>query len=141
MTSEQMVRHITSEVIPAMQIDLTPGRHEMQDGAYYNVDEYITKPQQECVFESHRRFIDIQYLVKGEELIYKSDVSEHTPSTPYNEERDVIFYQDTPSAQPVHLKAGEFCVFYPQDGHKASVRVGEPGCAVKKVVFKVCITA
>ena len=46
MTSEQMVQHIVSKVIPTMQIDLHRGRHELPDGSHYNVDEYISKPPQ-----------------------------------------------------------------------------------------------
>ncbi len=141
MTSAQMVQHIVSKVIPTMQIDLHRGRHELPDGSHYNVDEYISKPPQDCPFESHRRFIDIQYLVEGEELIYTADIDGLTPSTAYDETRDIILYQDTPTAQRVHLKAGEFRIFYPQDAHKASIRVDESGCAVKKVVFKVRIDA
>ena len=77
------------------------------------------------------------YKRQGKELIYTADIDGLTPSTAYDETRDIILYQDTPTAQRVHLKAGEFRIFYPQDAHKASIRVDESGCAVKKVVFKV----
>ena len=140
MTSEEMIQHIIHEVIPAMQIDLAIGRHELQDGSYYNVDEYVSKLPEDCPFESHRRFIDIQYLVKGEEMIYISDIDKLTPSVPYNREKDVTFYYDNECNHQMHLRAGDYCIFYPQNGHKASVRIGDKGCYIKKVVFKIRIT-
>ena len=139
MTAEQTVQHIISEILPAMKINLTPGRHELSDGSYYNVDEYTPKPPEDCRFESHKHFIDIQYLISGEELIYTANISSLTPATEYDETHDVILYQDAANAQTVHLKAGEFHVFYPQDAHKASVRTGTTNSKVKKSYSK-CVS-
>ena len=47
--------------------ELAPGRHELFDGAYINVFEYQTKT--EGLYEAHRKYIDIHYLIRGCEII------------------------------------------------------------------------
>ena len=46
------------------------GIHEMgRPGWYVNVHGYETLPETECVWENHRRTVDIQYLMEGVEAI------------------------------------------------------------------------
>lgn len=56
---------------------------------------YKTKFESE-IYESHRKFVDIQILLKGSERIKIYDSSQVKVSEPYNYETDYIFYQ------PVH---------------------------------------
>ncbi|MBR4758462.1 MAG: YhcH/YjgK/YiaL family protein, partial [Bacteroidaceae bacterium] len=47
---------------------LSLGRHEIGQGCYANVQEYETKTTSK--YELHRRYIDVQLLGFGEELVY-----------------------------------------------------------------------
>lgn len=56
------------------------------------VSEYETKVKNEVGFEAHKKNIDIQYLLKGEERIACMPVEKLTQTEPYIEEKDAAFY-------------------------------------------------
>lgn len=116
--------------------DIAPGRHEL-GGNYANVDEYVTKQVNEAGFEAHRKYIDIQYLIHGEERVLVRHLDELDCTVPYDEGRDVAFYRHSDErAVEVTLGRGAFVVFFPDDAHEPQLAIGEPK-AVKKVVVKV----
>ncbi len=46
------------------------GRYSIDgDNLYYMVQHYTTKPVDQARFESHRKYIDIQVLLAGQELL------------------------------------------------------------------------
>lgn len=100
------------------------------------IQEYETAPAVEGKFESHRRHVDIQYIVSGTERILHAWTDDLVPAGEYNDQKDVQFYQDATVTTSVLLNAGDYTVFHPRDGHK-------PGCMaggkerVKKVVVKI----
>jgi len=111
------------------------GRYEIYGKEIYaNIQEYETKD--EGLFEAHRKYIDIQYIVSGFEKIEVSEVSELEEKIPYDEEKDLIFFNGIGSF--LKLKEGYFAIFYPQDGHKPCL-TDEIKSNVKKVVVKVSI--
>lgn len=100
------------------------------------VSEYETKVKNEVGYEAHRKNIDIQYLLKGEERVACLPVEKLKETKPYSEEKDAAFF--TASIQPIEmtLGGGYFAIFFPQDGHMPQLSVGETKI-VKKVVVKV----
>lgn len=139
MKTNDLVQYIIKELIVTEKIDLTPGRHELEGESYYNVDFYTAKNPADCRYETHKKYIDIQYMVEGEELIYVTDIANLQVSESYSEEKDVMFFTGGEDVEPEIVTPGKYLIFYPQDGHKPSVRIGETGSDVKKVVFKVKI--
>ena len=102
-----------------------------------NVARYRTKLPEQAVWESHRRYIDVQYVVTGEERIGYVPLENAPPvQSPYNEAKDVIFYE--PGRDTFTLRAGQFAIFYPEDIHAPSLADGEPR-EVLKVVMKVAV--
>ena len=111
------------------------GRYEIYGKEIYaNIQEYETKD--EGLFEAHRKYIDIQYIVSGFEKIEVCEISELKEKIPYDKEKDLIFFEGKGSF--LSLKEGYFTVFYPQDGHKPCL-TDEIKSNVKKVVVKVSI--
>lgn len=101
------------------------------------VSEYETKVKNEVGFEAHRKNIDIQYLLKGEERIACYPVEKLTVTKPYSEEKDAAFYAvEGVKAQELTIGHGFFAIFYPQDAHMPQLCVDKP-MMVKKVVIKV----
>lgn len=45
------------------------GRYEFCDGIYVNIETYVTYPRIERKFESHEKYIDIQYMISGREIV------------------------------------------------------------------------
>ena len=103
------------------------------------VSEYETKPQNPNGYEAHRQYIDIQYLLKGTEKLCSSPLEHLTETKPYSEDDDYALY-DNPTVPPqeMHIGAGYFAIFYPQDGHMPQLSIDTP-TKVKKVVVKVKI--
>lgn len=103
------------------------------------VSEYSTKVVSEFGYEAHRKFIDIQYLITGEEKICCLPLEFLKEKKLYNEEQDAAFYEET-SFKPHELLIGNgyFAIFSPKDGHMPQLCVNEPKM-VKKVVVKVKI--
>ena len=100
------------------------------------VNKYETKDKSDCEQEAHRRYIDIQYIIKGSELFGYTPLTNQLPITDYNAENDFAVYKEELSY--LKLEAGMFIIFYPTDIHQPEVRVYEP-MLVKKVVVKVRI--
>ena len=104
-------------------------------GMYAFSQAYYTKS--EGLYESHKRFIDVQCVLEGCEEIELCPVSELTVKEPYDESHDIAFYDgDIPCTDKVVLSAGECCVIMPSMGHKPCMDSGGRHF-VKKVMFKI----
>lgn len=105
------------------------------DELFVIMQQYETKPQEQGVWESHRKYIDIQYILEGEELINTASISDMTLGE-YTEEKD--FQQAEGVGAPTILREGEFAVFFPQDMHMPCLTI-EKANTVKKIVCKVAV--
>ena len=118
---------------------LEVGRFSLKsDELYYQVQRYETVDASESQFESHRRYIDIQCVVEGEETVFVSQTSSLTPETDYDGAKDIRFYEDFPG-ETVRLRPGMFAVFFPQDAHKPRCSVGGSPGKILKIVFKLAV--
>ncbi len=114
------------------------GKYEIDgDEVYAIVTSYKTKPYSEGEFESHKKYLDIQFIPKGEEVICITGLENLTSKTDFDYEKDIVFY--TGDGEPFLLPEGYFMVLFPQDGHKPGIMTGNERLPVKKVVVKVAI--
>ncbi|MFB6317862.1 YhcH/YjgK/YiaL family protein [Saccharicrinis sp. FJH54] len=102
------------------------------DAIFAAVSHYSTKPVEEAKTENHRNYIDIQYVVKGQEKIGYAPYKGQEPSVAYNSEKDVSFY-DCPVSL-FTMNEGSFAIFFPDDIHTPGVAVTGPGNVMKVVV-------
>jgi YhcH/YjgK/YiaL family protein len=114
------------------------GRHEL-DGQrlYVMVQRYETKPLADTIWEAHRKYIDVQYVIQGEERIgYACLRSGMTPTVPYDGENDVVFYGAT--GDFFALRSGDFAIFTPHDIHAPGLALTScgPMGTVRKAVVK-----
>lgn len=98
------------------------------------IQDYHSKPEQEGKWEAHRKYIDIQYIIKGQERLGYLNIDDFTPDEKYDSDRDIVF--GTGNGEFLTAKVGDFLVFTPQDAHMPSICVNEPEY-VKKAVVKV----
>lgn len=119
---------------------MAPGRYPIEgDTIYANLDSYVSRDKTQCRPEAHRRYIDIQYIVKGQEVIgYSSAIDTLSASEPYDEARDIIFFDDMFAESGIVMREGMYAVFFPQDVHRPCCRI-EKSEEVLKVVVKVQI--
>lgn len=125
---------------------------------FVNVHSYETLPESECRFEGHRDMIDVQYIIKGGELVDWVLKEELEEDGAYLVEKDFQYYAapealriadskwrmaDDRGARMVdggmpltrlHLKSGYFGVFFPEDGHRPKIQDG-----IHKGVYKAVV--
>ena len=111
------------------------GRYELDgDNIFYMVQSYDTDPDK-TISEAHKKYIDIQYMVEGEEIIGVADISEDKELTEAKEEIDVWFYDC--KTEPLVLSTGKYMVLYPNDLHCPGVATNGTALTCRKVVVKV----
>lgn len=91
------------------------------------------KKAHEALLEAHKNYLDIQLLLEGSERIgWKAMEDAEVVETPYDEEKDIVFYADK-SDSYIQLKPGQFAVIFPEDLHAPGVSDGD----LHKVVAKI----
>lgn len=95
---------------------------------------YPSKPRREGFFESHRKYIDVQVVVAGEEAMEVEDISRLSVTAAYDAERDLIKYADTSLASRLTMRAGDVALFFPADGHMPSLQLSGLKLVHKTVV-------
>ncbi|WP_106831242.1 YhcH/YjgK/YiaL family protein [Parabacteroides pacaensis] len=101
-----------------------------------NITDILGKPKAEAAIETHKKYIDIQMPVVGVEKIgWKAGTELNEVSIPYNEEKDITFYVDHPTAY-TKIYPGQFVIYFPEDGHAPGIGEG----AIKKVIVKVLVS-
>ena len=125
----EFIKRVEEENLPA-------GKYEL-DGknVYASVQEYTSKLDSE-IFEGHRDYIDIQYIISGREMMECAEVKNCVTTTPYNPEKDVEFFTCNGVKAKMEFDEGSFAIFFPQDIHKPGVML-DTQSPVKKVVVKV----
>jgi biofilm protein TabA len=97
---------------------LAPGRHDLDgDRMYVSIDLKDGRGEDGARLEAHRRYIDIQYTIGGDELIGWMPLSRcTTPDGAFDETKDIGFFADRPSTW-VSVPPGSFTIFFPHDAH------------------------
>ena len=84
------------------------------------------------VAEAHRKYMDIQYIVKGKEVMGWADLNACTPTVEFNEEKDIGMY--TGDFEFVTVNEGICYVAFPEDAHMPGRHLDVPNDFVKVVV-------
>ena len=85
--------------------------------------------------ESHYKYIDIQYLIRGEEMQGVAPLPEGKEREEHPE-RDVMYYSEVAGENFIQLKPGDFAVYFTNDIHRPNCAPGE-SMEIKKVVLKI----
>jgi biofilm protein TabA len=115
---------------------IRPGKYPIDgDNAYASVTENPTKNPENAKWEFHRKYIDIQMVIKGSEKMGIVPLSKTTESEAYNETKDVGFVTST-DGDIYTAEPGTFLIFFPSEAHRPSIKT--EGCDKdKKIVIKV----
>ncbi|OGP07958.1 MAG: hypothetical protein A3G39_08805 [Deltaproteobacteria bacterium RIFCSPLOWO2_12_FULL_43_16] len=120
-----------------------PDIHNMSDGrvdidgqqVFALVQRYETVKTDAPRFEYHRKYIDIQYIASGKEIICWAPVERMAVTEEYDIEKDICFgtvpKEEITSA---FLQAGQLAVLYPEDCHAPKLAAVLPSHVVKIVV-------
>jgi len=103
-----------------------------------NTITLTSKPIENCIFEAHKKYIDIHYIVAGTEGISTRNTSELTPVDTFNKDNDIGFYTGVPSGT-YYLKPREFMICWPEDAHRVAMMDSMPE-NIMKIVIKIKIS-
>lgn len=112
------------------------GRHEIDgERLFAFVSEYSTKKREDAVLEAHNRYLDLHFLVFGEEKQEFYWRPEMTESAPYDSKCEAALYRFPELKNELILKPGFFSLYFTDDAHAPQLAVGEPQ-TVRKIVVK-----
>ena len=115
------------------------GRYPLDgENIYYTIQKYTTKSITEGNLEAHRKYIDIQFLLSGEEILGYTPVKDLTVTEEYNPEKDIVFFEKPKECTKLLLAPGLFCILFPDDAHLPCCQSAGPSEA-RKVVIKIRI--
>lgn len=110
-----------------------PGTIPLSGGNRILVQEGVTNCAQGRTFEAHRAYLDIQYIVEGQETVGWAPLDSLTETEEFDTAKDKGTYVG--QADFVRIDAGNCYVVFPEDAHMPGVHLDEPH-AYKKLVLK-----
>lgn len=116
---------------------LEDGTFDMDNGLFYILSTYNTASGlRDKPAEAHRKNIDLQYLIYGEEKAGYADIRNPKKSQQiYDEKNDIELFSRIDNESFITLKKGMYVVFFPQDVHRPGISIdGTRG--VRKAIFK-----
>ncbi len=113
------------------------GRYEVEgENIFALVSRYETKAPGKGVWESHRKYIDVQFIAAGAESIGYSNPESTRVIKEHDEEKDIQFMEG--SGNFATARANTFVILFPDDVHMPGIQINGPE-KVLKVVVKVRI--
>jgi len=119
---------------------LADGRYELDgERVFALVQHYGTAAAGAPRFEAHRKYIDVQFIAVGAEVIGWAPLGRLAVTEAYSAEKDVCFGTVPPGEwTPARLEAGQLAVLYPEDAHAPRLAAGAAALVVK-IVVKVAV--
>ena len=113
---------------------LEDGKYSIDgDNIFALLQKYETKDSENAKPETHFKYIDIQYLISGTELMGIALLDKQAPITK-DIKNDIAFYENEVSF--IKFQTGMFAIFFPHDMHMPGIKLEESG-TVRKVVIKI----
>ena len=125
-------------IINALENGTEDGRYDFEDGVFAAVSTYTTKLRKDACFEAHKKYIDVQVMLKGREIIATQHIDvmhKYDCIQPFGD-GDLELYANNMECIDNVVNEGEFLVLYPEDGHMPGVCIGKPE-EIQKAVIKV----
>ncbi len=116
--------------------DLPAGRYEIDgERVHASIFCYTTGASQHGGFEAHRKYADLQLVLRGEEQIGVVLDDRLQAKGPYDEAGDAILYEaGTRGCSSIVLQSGYFVLLLPHELHMPGIATGEPGPVTKMVI-------
>ena len=118
--------------------DLTMGKYIVNDKFYYLVDEYDIKSFENRKLISHKKYVDIHYILDGEEVIRVANINKLKKEHQYDEKIDVKIWKESANMMEVLLKEDSYIVLYPSEAFVSEGR-NDKSKVVRKIIGKVRI--
>ena len=109
---------------------LKNGRYDIDSNMFVLVNEYSTKENESNISEAHRKYIDLQYVLSGSEIIEYETLENQNIVKEYDKENDYTLY-NLKNKNTLILSEGMFAIFYPEDLHMPGI-INNESVKIKK---------
>lgn len=119
-------------------LDSLPAGNYVIDGqdVFADITETPSSPLDQAKWHSHKRYCDIQYVIKGKERVGVAPIQGAPIVAPFNDKGDSQFYDQNMKGNYYETVPGTFFIFFPSDVHRPFIKVDGAG-EVKRIRFKV----
>jgi YhcH/YjgK/YiaL family protein len=122
----------------AVNENLADGNYEIDEkNIYAFISSYKTKLEAEGKFEAHRKYIDIQCIINGTEVIGFESSDKVKLIEDYKDGNDICFYELNKDYDKIVLNKGEFVIITTDELHAPNMSLNDISADVKKVVVKI----
>ncbi|MBQ7256913.1 MAG: YhcH/YjgK/YiaL family protein [Abditibacteriota bacterium] len=114
-----------------------PGSYRVAEGIKVNINDFHCTATPK--YEAHRKMVDIQIDLTGQEKCYVTNIDNGIIETPYNEDKDVEWFTVTSKAtfNEILMNTDTLVILFPEDIHSPTIF---HGCeTIKKAIFKIDI--
>lgn len=111
------------------------GKHQITDHIFVIKETYYTMQLGETFWEGHEQFIDIQFILEGEEQIAYSPIH-YLSEIMYHQEKDLKIFKGEVNSY-IQLKKNEFAIFFPEDAHMPGLNSQNSSSQVHKIIIKI----
>ena len=114
------------------------GRYPIEgDLMYANVDIVNTRVYEETKIEGHKDYMDVQFLVDGEEQMEILIRQTFPDVVEAYDDKDCYFYDPMQGGTvKIDVRPGDYCIFYPGELHRTLIALNEVQ-EIRKVVVKI----
>lgn len=111
------------------------GRFEIKADEFFGIGlKYETQDEANCLWEAHRKYFDVHYILEGEEIINISNIGVMSQTMEYDSDNDYQLFEGE-KQHSIKLKKGYVLILFPNECHQTAVEIKETA-TVKKIVFK-----
>ncbi|MCR4861365.1 MAG: YhcH/YjgK/YiaL family protein [Ruminococcus sp.] len=121
--------------------DMPVGKYIIDSETYFTIQEYVTRREDNCKYESHKKYIDVHYMICGSERIKVCSCEKLKQDTSYDSAADVSLWlssENTMSELEMVLHSNSYVVLFPEHAHMPGLSVNNE-IKVKKIVLKIRI--
>lgn len=121
------------EILNGLEASQTEGII-VEDGVFWvNIAEFEEISPSEKYLEAHRDFLDLHFIIEGEERFGYADAERLSEVKAYDKEKDYLLLSG--EADVLTLKKGDFCIAFPEDAHIPVMGKGDG--MLKKAIVKI----
>ncbi len=119
--------------------DFDNGSHPIDgDDFFVNIFSYTTADENNRIWEAHRDYIDVHYVLSGQEILQQAFLPD-CETGEYEAETDYVPITVAPVRSRCIVSSHFLAIFYPEDAHQTGIAVDDKPIAIRKAVFKIRI--
>ena len=112
-----------------------PGVYPLSNDGRIVISATVTTHDGETArLEAHRNYLDIQYVLEGEEYMGWAPTDTLDVAVPYSAEKDISLHSG--DCQFIHIPAGYCYIVFPEDAHAPAVHLNGKACTAQRMVIK-----